>query len=186
MYIQLKDITKTYSTKNKIETNALKDVNLEIERGEFVAIIGTSGSGKTTLLNILGGMDTATSGNYLYDGMDVTTLSKKKLNIFRKEKMGFVFQNFELIDWYNVYENVEVPLLARNIRNRKKKIEENLNSVGILNLKKKYPSQLSGGEKQRCAIARALATGNELILADEPTGALDQKNGQMVMELLKK
>jgi putative ABC transport system ATP-binding protein len=112
-------------------------------------------------------------------------LSKKKMNEFRKNNVGFVFQNFELMDWYNVYENVEVPLLAKNIQKRKEIIKEKLELVGISELIKKYPSQLSGGEKQRCAIARALASGNNLILADEPTGSLDHKTGQMIMELFK-
>lgn len=184
MYIELQQATKKYRTK-EVETLALDGLSLSVEKGEMAAIMGTSGSGKTTLLNILGAMDTLTEGKYIFDGEEVSSYSQKALHKFRKEKMGFVFQNFELMSHYTVYENVEMPLLARNVKKRKAIIMDRLSELGIGELKSKYPSQLSGGQKQRVAIARALAAGTEVILADEPTGALDHNTGVHVIELLK-
>lgn len=172
--IRLESINKIYHGKD-VETHALSDIHLTIEEGEYIAIVGTSGSGKTTLLNILGAMTHPTSGTYFYRDMEVTNLNQRKFNQFRKEHISFVFQHFELMDRYNVYENIEMPLLARGIKQRKKIVDYSMEILHIENLAKKTPSCLSGGEKQRCAIARALAAGTDLILADEPTGALDGK-----------
>jgi putative ABC transport system ATP-binding protein len=169
MQIKLENINKIYKGKN-VETAALRDINLTIEEGELLAIVGTSGSGKTTLLNIIGAMDRASSGKYYFGEEEVSAYSQSKLHQFRKEKMGFVFQNFELMNRYTVFENVEMPLLARNVKKRRPLVMEQLEKMGIADLKNKYPYQLSGGQKQRCAIARALAANTEVILADEPLG----------------
>lgn len=185
MFIELRNAVKKYQTKD-VETLALDGINLSVEKGEMTAIIGTSGSGKTTLLNIIGAMDRLTEGQYFFEGREVSAFSSKELHRFRKEKMGFVFQNFELMNHYTVYENVEMPLLARNIKNRKKIVMEKLEEMNIAELKNKLPIQLSGGQKQRTAIARALAADTQVILADEPTGSLDHNTGEHVMELLKK
>ena len=180
--IKLENIGKIYYGK-KVETHALSGVNLEIERGESVAVTGTYGSGKTTLLNILGAMVHPTSGAYFYNGTDVTKLGKKKFHQFRKEHISFVFQHFELMDNYSVYENVEMPLLARGIKKRKEKVEKYLELTGISGLAGKKPNCLSGGEKQRCAIARALVADTDLILADEPTGALDSRTTDSILKV---
>lgn len=180
--IRLEKIEKIYQEKN-IETKALRGVNLCIERGEFVAIVGTSGSGKTTLLNILGAMSHPTSGNYFYEDIEVTKLSQNKFHQFRKDNVSFVFQNFELMERYTVFENIEMPLLARGIKRRKEKVEQYLEILGIKDLSKKLPNSLSGGQKQRCAIARALVTEANLILADEPTGALDVKTTDSILRV---
>lgn len=185
--LELKNITKIYKGTG-YETLALDNVNLTIEDGDFVAVMGTSGSGKSTLLNIIGCMDRATDGTYLMDGQNVCELSIGKLNALRKEKVSFVFQYFALMKEYTVYENVEMPLLARNVSRGKRKqlVNEALKSLGIEEIKNKKPSNISGGQQQRAAIARALVTNSKLILADEPTGALDRKTGRELMELLKK
>ena len=171
--IILKNITKDYVNKGSV-THALNGIDLSIEDGELLAIVGTSGSGKTTLLNIIGGMDQETSGEYYYNNELVSNYSKKELQNFRRDYISFVFQKFELMDDYNVSENVEMPLLARKIDKniRKDKISMALKKVGLENLAKKMPNELSGGQKQRCAIARALVTDNPILLADEPTGSL--------------
>ena len=183
--IELKDITKIYKGSD-YETYALREVNLKIKEGDFVSIMGTSGSGKSTLLNILGFMDSPTSGQYILDGTDVTDLKPSKQNHIRKEKIGFIFQNFALMKAYTVYENIEMPLLARGIGSseRKKKINEVMESLKITDIKNKLPNHISGGQQQRCAIARALVTDCEYLLADEPTGALDKKNTSEFMKLL--
>lgn len=183
--IELTDIKKTYKSGAK-EYPALNGINLEINDGEYVAIVGTSGSGKSTLLNIIGGMDKATEGQYLYDGKAVSSMKAHDLHIFRKENVSFVFQRFALLNQYTVYENVEIPLLARGIakKERKEKIIKTLMQVGIQDLYKKKPSELSGGEQQRCAIARALVSDCSIVLADEPTGALDKNTGIKIMDLL--
>ena len=185
--IILKNITKDYVNKGSV-THALNGIDLSIEDGELLAIIGTSGSGKTTLLNIIGGMDQETSGEYYYNNELVSNYSKKELQNFRRDYISFVFQKFELMDDYNVSENVEMPLLARKIDKniRKDKISMALKKVGLENLAKKMPNELSGGQKQRCAIARALVTDNPILLADEPTGALDSKTSDEIMALLEK
>lgn len=183
--IRLENIKKDY-TNGKNITQALRGIDLNIEKGSFSAIVGTSGSGKSTLLNIIGGMDTATDGKYYFDDELVTDYDNTKLQKFRKEKISFVFQNFALMNRYSVYENVEMPLLIRKVKNRKKIIMDCLESMGIADMAKKYPSQLSGGQQQRCAIARALATDTPLLLADEPTGALDKKTGNDILECFRK
>lgn len=184
--IKLNNVTKIYETGN-IKTNALNGICLNIEDGEMIAIMGPSGSGKSTLLNIIGCMDSLTSGKYEYNGCDVSALKRSHLNGFRKEHISFVFQNFALMKDYTVYENVELPLLTRNVakKERKKIVKEKLELMGISELAKKFPTQISGGQQQRCAIARALAAGNDMILADEPTGALDSKTGNDIMDVLK-
>ena len=184
--IQLKGITKIYKN-GENNLYALKDVNLEIEKGEFIAIMGASGSGKTTLLNILGCMDTATKGEYIYDGEKVSDFKPSKADLFRREHIGFVFQNFALLKDYTLRENVEIPLRAVNLPKKKRnKISgDMLQRVGLGDYIKQYPTKISGGQQQRCAIARALVSGADMILADEPTGALDSKTGQEIIELLK-
>lgn len=184
--IELKGISKLYQ-QNTSPSVALEEVSLTIGQGELVAVMGPSGSGKSTLLNIIGCMDTPTSGTYLLDGVDVTASSRNRQQKLRKEKISFVFQHFALMDMYTAYENVEVPLTARNVKRgkRKKIIEQCLEEMGIGDLKKRYPNQMSGGQKQRTAIARALAAGTPIVLCDEPTGALDQKTGQEVINVLK-
>lgn len=184
--IKLENVTKIYGNKS-IKTTALMQVSLSIEDGEFIAIIGTSGCGKTTLLNIIGCMDTLTDGKYFFNEINVENLSGNNLHNFRKEYISFVFQHFELMNNYTIYENVEMPLLARNIKNkeRKEKILKYLKMTGIEDLKDKLPSQVSGGQQQRCAIARAMACETEVMIADEPTGALDAITSAGIMELFK-
>ena len=185
--IKLIHVKKDY-TEGGVITNALKDINLEVKDGEFVAIMGASGSGKSTLLHILGGMDKLTSGEYFYNDEAVHDMSMGRLNIFRRDNVSFVFQNAALMKYYTVAENIEMPLLSMNVgkKERKKIIEEKMEAVGIAHLAKKLPIHISGGEQTRTAIARALAGDNELLLADEPTGALDQTTGKEIMEVFKK
>lgn len=185
--IKLIHVKKDY-TEGGVITNALKDINLEVKDGEFVAIMGASGSGKSTLLHILGGMDKLTSGEYYYNDEAVHDMSMGRLNIFRRDHVSFVFQNAALMKYYTVAENIEMPLLSMNVgkKERKKIIEEKMEAVGIAHLEKKLPIHISGGEQTRTAIARALAGDNELLLADEPTGALDQTTGKEIMEVFKK
>lgn len=185
--IKLIHVKKDY-TEGGVVTNALKDINLEVKDGEFVAIMGASGSGKSTLLHILGGMDKLTEGEYFYNDEAVHDMSMGRLNIFRRDHVSFVFQNAALMKYYTVAENIEMPLLSMNVgkKERKKIIEEKMEAVGIAHLAKKLPIHISGGEQTRTAIARALAGDNELLLADEPTGALDQTTGKEIMEVFKK
>lgn len=183
--IKFKNITKIYKASG-VETKALDGVDVTIEDGKLVAIIGPSGSGKSTMLNIIGGMDSVTEGIYECDDIVVSDLKGRALHKFRKNKISFIFQNFALMNEYSVYENVELPLIAKKYKRseRKKIVYKNLELMGIKDLAKKYPTQISGGQQQRCAIARALASGNDIILADEPTGALDQKTGEEIMKVL--
>lgn len=183
--IKLENITKTFRT-DEVETLALRSVTLNVEKGEFVAIMGPSGCGKSTLLNILGLLDNATSGNYLLGGTDVTNLREKNRTALRKGKIGFVFQNFNLIDELNIEENVELPLKYLNIgaSKRRHRVQEALERMNISHRARHFPQQLSGGQQQRAAIARAVVARPDLILADEPTGNLDSTNGKEVMELL--
>ena len=183
--IQVKDVNKIYRT-NEVETLALENVNISIEKGEFVSIMGPSGCGKSTLLNIVGLLDNPTEGSYVLDGTDVSALKEKNRTALRKGKIGFVFQNFNLIDELNIEENVELPLRYLNISasDRKKRVAEVLERMGIAHRAKHFPQQLSGGQQQRAAIARAVVGRPSLILADEPAGNLDSKNGREVMDLL--
>ncbi len=183
--IKIINMKKSYKS-GATEYPALNGINLEINDGEYVAIVGTSGSGKSTLLNIIGGMDKATEGQYIYDNEDVSEMKSHDLYLFRKNHVSFIFQRFALLNQYTVYENVEIPLLARNVgkKERKEKIIKTLMQVGIQDLYKKKPTELSGGEQQRCAIARALVSDSSMVLADEPTGSLDKNTGIKIMELL--
>lgn len=169
-----------------VETTALNNVNLEVKKGEFVAIMGPSGCGKSTFLNILGLLDNSDSGEYFFDGTEVSGFNERQRTELRKGHIGFIFQSFNLIDELNIYENVELPLLAlRESRSeRRPKVEEILDRMKIGHRKSHFPRQLSGGQQQRAAIARALITRPKLILADEPTGNLDSNNGEQVMQLL--
>ena len=169
-----------------METWALREVNLEVKAGEFVAIMGPSGCGKSTLLNILGLLDNPTEGSYILKGKDVSTLRENDRTDIRKGVIGFVFQSFNLIDELNVYENIELPLLYMGVpaKERKQRIEAAMDRMAISHRRKHFPSQLSGGQQQRVAIARAVLSNPKIILADEPTGNLDSKNGKEVMNLL--
>ena len=185
--IQLNDITKIFRTE-EVETYALNGVGLEVKEGEFVAIMGPSGCGKSTLLNILGLLDNPTEGTYRLNGRDVSTLKEDERTELRKGCIGFVFQSFNLIDELNVYENVELPLLYMGVasKERKQRVMDVLRRVNMSHRSKHFPNQLSGGQQQRAAIARAVISRPKLILADEPTGNLDSKNGLEVMNLLAK
>ena len=184
--IKVKDLCKVFRTE-EIETTALNNVSFEINDGEFVAIMGPSGCGKSTLLNILGLLDNPTTGSYELLGKEVANLKEKDRTKFRKGNIGFVFQSFNLIDELNVYDNVELPLRYLNISasERKEKVTAILKRMNISHRAQHFPQQLSGGQQQRVAIARAVVSNPKLILADEPTGNLDSKNGREVMELLK-
>lgn len=184
--IKIQNLNKTFRTE-EIETLALHEVSFEILDGEFVAIMGPSGCGKTTLLNILGLLDNPSSGSYELSGQEVADYSERQRTSFRKGKIGFVFQSFNLIDELNVYQNVELPLLYLKIpaAERRQRVETLLKRMNMAHRSKHYPQQLSGGQQQRVAIARAVVANPQLILADEPTGNLDSKNGREVMELLK-
>ncbi len=184
--LTLENVTKIYKG-DLFETKALQDVSLKVNQGEFVAIMGESGSGKTTLLNIIGGMDVLSSGKYYLQDVPVHECKAEKLDKLRKQYISFIFQHFALMEEYNVFENIEAPLLARNVRKsvRKKMIKEWAEKLGIEELLDKYPSQISGGQKQRVAFARALVVDSPIILADEPTGALDEDNTKKVMDLFR-
>lgn len=183
--IKVTNLSKVFRTE-EIETTALNKVSFEIMDGEFVAIMGPSGCGKSTLLNILGLLDNPTEGSYLLLGQEVAQLKEKERTKFRKGNIGFVFQSFNLIDELNVYENVELPLRYLNISSseRKQRVTEMLKRMNISHRAQHFPQQLSGGQQQRAAIARAVVSNPKLILADEPTGNLDSKNGKEVMNLL--
>lgn len=182
--IQLKNINKVYSG-DTYSIQALKDVSVDIEEGEFVSIMGRSGSGKTTLLNIIGFLDVATSGTFQFMEDDVSKLSDKKLWKYRRDNIGFVFQNFALINHCNVFDNVALPLEAHGVSGKVKKrlVMETLESLGIKELAYKYPGQISGGQRQRVAIARAIVNNPKIVLADEPTGALDARTGDSILEV---
>ncbi len=184
--IKTVNLQKIFRTE-EVQTLALTNVNIEVSEGEFVAIMGPSGCGKSTLLNILGLLDNPTAGEYYLNGTEVSRYTEAQRTDLRKGVIGFVFQSFNLIDELNVYENVELPLLYMGIPSaeRKKRVEEALQRMGMMHRVKHFPQQLSGGQQQRAAIARAVVANPKLILADEPTGNLDSKNGREVMELLK-
>lgn len=183
--IKTENLTKIFRT-DEVETTALNKVNFEVKGGEFVAVMGPSGCGKSTLLNILGLLDNPSGGSYYFNDRDVSDSTEKQRARMRKENIGFVFQNFNLIDELNVYENVELPLIYLKMKSseRKKRVEEVLDQMKILHRKKHFPLQLSGGQQQRVAVARAIVANPKLILADEPTGNLDSAHGQEVMNLL--
>lgn len=186
-YIDIRNIKKVYG-KGDGQVTALNNINLKVEKGEMLAIMGSSGSGKSTLLNILGFLDKQTEGQYYFNGQLVEKFNDKKLSKLRNKHIGFIVQNFALIQDYTVFENIKVPLdyTKLSLKEKNKKIDEVLKYVGILDKKEKLPSELSGGQKQRVAIARALVNDPDVILADEPTGALDSSNMEKIMELLKK
>jgi len=183
--IKTTDLTRIFRT-DEVETTALNKVSIEIEKGEFVAVMGPSGCGKSTLLNILGLLDTPTSGNFNFLGENVSHFSEKQRAKLRKQNIGFVFQNFNLIDQLTVFENVELPLiyLKLSARERKERVDEALEKMQIAHRRKHYPNQLSGGQQQRVAVARAVVARPQFILADEPTGNLDSTHGDEVMGLL--
>ncbi|MBC8776314.1 MAG: ABC transporter ATP-binding protein [Streptococcus parasanguinis] len=185
--IELKGINKTYKNGDQ-ELRVLKDIDLEVEKGEFVAIMGPSGSGKSTLMNVIGLLDRPTSGEYFLEGQEVGNLSEKKLARVRNEQIGFVFQQFFLLSKLNAFQNVELPLIYAGVHPAKRKeiAEQYLEKVELGSRMHHLPSELSGGQKQRVAIARALVNQPAIVLADEPTGALDTKTGEQIMDLLTK
>jgi putative ABC transport system ATP-binding protein len=185
--IEMKDINKVYKM-GEVSLEALKEVSLRIEPGEFISIMGPSGSGKSTLLNIIGCLDTPSSGSYFFEEKNVAGLSLDQLSTIRNRKIGFVFQNFNLLPYATTYENVELPMLfnGKPGKKRRQRVLELLEMVGLIDRQLHRPSELSGGEQQRAAIARALANDPSLVLADEPTGNLDSKTGVEIMGLFVK
>lgn len=183
--IQIKNLSRVFRTE-EVETMALSEISLTIKQGDFVSIMGPSGSGKSTLLNIVGLLDSASSGSYQLLNQEMIGLKEKGKSKARKENIGFIFQNFNLIDELSVYDNIELPLIYNKVSSdeRKKKVLAIADKLGISHRLKHYPQQLSGGQQQRVAVARALINDPKIILADEPTGNLDSKNGNEVMELL--
>ncbi len=186
MLIDVKNLYKIYNEGQESEVRALDGVSLEIDYGEFVAIIGASGSGKSTLMNILGCLDIPTYGDYHLDGVDVTALSDRQLAHIRNKKIGFIFQGFNLIPALNAWENVELPLIYQGVSmfRRAERVEEALERVNLADRARHKPTEMSGGQQQRVAIARAIATHPPIIMADEPTGALDSRTGKHVLEIL--
>ena len=184
--IKTENIKKVFRTE-EVETWALNGVDFEVKEGEFIAIMGPSGCGKSTLLNILGLLDNPSEGTYILNGTDITQFAENQRTNLRKGVIGFVFQSFNLIDELNVYENIELPLLYMGIpkKERKERVNAAMERMDIIHRAKHFPQQLSGGQQQRVAIARAVVANPKLILADEPTGNLDSKNGLEVMELLR-
>ena len=184
--LSVKGLQKIYTTRfggNKVE--ALRDVNFEVEKGEYVAIMGESGSGKTTLLNILAGLDKATRGSVVLDGKYMASVKESAMAAFRRDNLGFVFQEFNLLDTFSIEDNVYLPLVlaGKSHREKRERLEPLAIELGIWDLLKKYPYEVSGGQKQRTAVARALITEPKLILADEPTGALDSKSTEELLRL---
>ena len=184
--LKLNDIKKYYGKNSDIITKAVDGISFEIERGEFVAIMGASGSGKTTLLNCISTIDNVTSGNIFIDDIDITELKEKEVAKFRREKLGFVFQDFNLLDNLTIEENISLSLIINHndVNKIDLLVEEIATKLGIKHILKKFPYEVSGGEKQRCACARALINNPTLILADEPTGALDSKSSKMLLETM--
>ena len=182
--LEVQDLCKTYG-KGEAEVRALDYVSFSVGKGEFIAIVGESGSGKSTLLNVVGALDNPTSGKVLIDGKDIFSMPEKKLTVFRRQNIGFIFQSFNLIPELNVEQNITFPLLLNYQRPDQKYVEELLEILGLKERRKHLPSQLSGGQQQRVAIGRALAGRPAIIMADEPTGNLDSKNSQEVITLLK-
>ena len=182
--LEVQDLCKTYGT-GETAVHALNHVSFSVKKGEFIAIIGESGSGKSTLLNVIGALDNATSGKVWIDGQDIFSMPEKKLTVFRRQHIGFVFQSFNLIPELNVEQNITFPLLLDYKKPNQKFVNELLQVLGLTERRKHLPSQLSGGQQQRVAIGRALVTRPALIMADEPTGNLDSRNSQEVLALLK-
>lgn len=185
--IKMKNISKAYRMGNK-DYLAIRNINLEINKGEFVAIIGPSGAGKTTLMNIIGCLDTPSEGEYILDGIEITKCRDDKLAEIRNKKIGFIFQTYNLLPRLNVYENIELPLIYMGLDSKesKKRVMEAIEKVGLETHINHKPSELSGGQMQRVAIARALVSDPSILLADEPTGALDSKTGSEILKLLQK
>jgi putative ABC transport system ATP-binding protein len=183
--IKLEKLTKVYRT-DEIESTALNEVSFEIKNGEFVSVMGPSGCGKSTLLNVLGMLDKPESGSYEFLGKEVSGLNEKRRSQVRKQQIGFIFQNFNLIDELTVFENIELPLIYNKVpaKERKERVNAIVEKIGIAHRASHFPQQLSGGQQQRVAVARALITRPSLILADEPTGNLDSSHGNEVMEML--
>ncbi|OSZ64973.1 phosphonate ABC transporter ATP-binding protein [Sphingomonas sp. IBVSS2] len=183
--LQMRELSKVYRT-DTVQTTALDAIDLEIAQGEFVAIMGPSGCGKSTLLNMIGMLDSPSSGSYLFNGQEVAGLSESRLADVRKENIGFIFQSFNLVDELSVRDNIELALLYHKVpaAERKRRVEEVMDRTGIAHRAKHRPSQLSGGQQQRVAVARALVASPKLILADEPTGNLDTQHGEEVMHML--
>ena len=183
--LKVENLKKYYGTKNNI-TKAVNDLSLEVEEGEFVAIMGASGSGKTTLLNCISTIDEVTSGHIFIDGKDITELKEKELASFRRENLGFIFQDFNLLDTLTISENISLALIINkeDVNKVEKKVKNIVEKLGIEEILNKYPYEVSGGQKQRCACARALINKPKLILADEPTGALDSKSSRMLLETM--
>ncbi len=182
--LKTENLKKTYGS-GEAKVEALRGVNLTVNKGEFLSIVGTSGSGKSTLLHMLGGLDRPSSGKVIIDGKDIFSLKDEELTIFRRRKIGFVFQAFNLVPVMSVYENIVLPIELDGEKPNQEFVNEIINTLGLSEKTKAYPSQLSGGQQQRVAIARALASAPAIILADEPTGNLDSKTTQDVMGLLK-
>lgn len=185
--LQLENVKKVYSTDN-IETEALTEINLSVEKGEFIAIMGESGAGKTTLLNIIATLDKATAGNVFLDGENISTLKDSEIASFRRNKLGFVFQDFNLLDQFSNKDNIFLPLVlsGKHYTEMEKRLNEVKDILGIRDILEKYPYEISGGQKQRIAIARAIIVNPCLLLADEPTGALDSSSSDMILNLFRK
>ena len=181
--LKLDKVEKYYGNKSNV-TKAVDNISFEVERGEFVAIMGASGSGKTTLLNCISTIDKVTSGNIFVDGENITKFRGNKLNSFRREKLGFIFQDFSLLDTLTAYENISLALTIQNIgvKEMDKRVNDIAKKLGISEVLQKYPYEMSGGQKQRVAVARAIITNPKLVLADEPTGALDSKSSKILLE----
>ena len=186
MLIDIRNIYKIYDEGKESEVRALDGVSVSIDHGEFVTIIGASGSGKSTLMNVMGLLDIPTYGSYFLDGVDTTTLDDKRQAYMRNKEIGFIFQGYNLISALSAFENVELPLIYQGLpaEERRNRVEEALQRVEMLDRRESRPSQMSGGQQQRVAIARAIATKPPIIMADEPTGALDSKTGKRVLEIL--